>query len=49
MNIDDMINGMTPEVYQRLVTAVKVAHGHQGSGVSTVSYTHLTLQTNGDV
>ncbi|MBN4658763.1 DUF1315 family protein, partial [Escherichia coli] len=24
MNIDDMIAGMTPEVYQRLVTAVEL-------------------------
>ena len=30
MNIDDMINGMTPEVYQRLVTAVELGKWPDG-------------------
>lgn len=30
VNIDDMINGMTPEVYQRLVTAVELGKWPDG-------------------
>lgn len=30
MNIDDMIAGMTPEVYQRLVTAVELGKWPDG-------------------
>lgn len=30
MNIDDMINTMTPEVYQRLVTAVELGKWPDG-------------------
>lgn len=30
MNIDDMINSMTPEVYQRLVTAVELGKWPDG-------------------
>ena len=30
MNIDDMISGMTPEVYQRLVTAVELGKWPDG-------------------
>lgn len=36
MNIDDMIAGMTPEVYQRLVTAVELGNGR------TVWRSHLS-------
>jgi hypothetical protein len=30
MNVDEMINGMTPEVYQRLVTAVELGKWPDG-------------------
>jgi hypothetical protein len=30
MNIDDMISGMTPEIYQRLVTAVELGKWPDG-------------------
>ena len=28
MNLDDIINSMTPEVYQRLSTAVEIGRAH---------------------
>ena len=30
MNIDDMVSGMTPEIYQRLVTAVELGKWPDG-------------------
>ena len=49
MNLDDIINSMTPEVYQRLSTAVELGKWPDGVALTEEQKEHMTIDTNGQM
>ena len=56
MNLDDIINSMTPEVYQRLSTAVELGKWPDGVALTeeqkarhNIEAQHMTIDTNGQM
>ncbi len=51
MNLDDIINSMTPEVYQRLSTAVELGKWPDGVALTEEQNEaqHMTIDTNGQM